>query len=166
VRSSRSREGKALKGTLEAKEIHDLLLHRYPILLVDRILEIEEGKRIVGLKNFTVNEPCLQGHFPGNPVVPGTVLIESMAQVGAILVARSDPATRGSLPYLVGLDRVRFRRPVLPGDQVICDLELLRRKKELWKVKGVAKVDGRIVMEAVFLAVLLPDPREGVKEEE
>jgi 3-hydroxyacyl-[acyl-carrier-protein] dehydratase len=147
-----------LKGTLEAKEIHELLLHRYPVLLVDRILEMEEGERIVGLKNFTVNEPYLQGHFPGNPVVPGTVLVESMAQVGAIFVARSDPATRGSLPYLVGLDRVRFRRPVLPGDQVIYELELLRRKKELWKVRGIAKVNGKIVMEAILLAVLLPPP--------
>ena len=145
-----------MKGTLEPKEIHELLMHRYPILLVDRILEMKEGERVVGLKNFTVNEPYLQGHFPGNPVVPGTVLIESMAQVGAILVARSNPATRGSLPYLVGLDRVRFRRPVLPGDQVIYDLELQRRKKELWKVKGIAKVNGKTVMEAVLLAVLLP----------
>ena len=145
-----------MKGTLEAKEIHELLLHRYPILLVDRILKMEEGERVVGMKNFTVNEPYFQGHFPANPVVPGTVLIESMAQVGAIFVASSDPATRGSLPYLVGLDRVRFRRPVLPGDQVIHDLELLRRKRELWKVKGIAKVNGKIVMEAILLAVLLP----------
>lgn len=152
-----------MKGILDSKEIHNLLLHRYPILLVDRILEMEEGRRIVGLKNFTVNEPYLQGHFPANPVVPGTVLIESMAQVGAIFVARSDPATRGSLPYLVGLDRVRFRRPVVPGDRVIHYLELLRRKKEFWKVKGIAKVDESVVMEAIVLAVLLPpSPKEEV----
>ncbi len=145
-----------MSGALEYKEIRELLLHRYPMLLVDRILEIVEGKRIVGLKNFTVNEPYFPGHFPGNPVVPGTVLIESMAQVGAIFVAKSRPSTRGSLPYLVGLDQVRFRSPVLPGDQVIHHVEFLRRKKDLWKVKGVAKVNDEVVMQAVLLAVLLP----------
>jgi 3-hydroxyacyl-[acyl-carrier-protein] dehydratase len=150
-----------LKGVLESREIQALLIHRYPILLVDRILELDVGKRVVGLKNFTVNEPYFPGHFPGHPVVPGTVMIESMAQVGAILVARSDPTTMGSLPYLVGLDRVRFRRPVIPGDQVIHQLDVLRRKKEVWKVGGIAKVNDEIVMEAVLLAVLLPEaPKE------
>jgi beta-hydroxyacyl-ACP dehydratase FabZ len=150
-----------LKGTFDFDEIQTLLLHRYPVLLVDRILEIEEGRRITGLKNFTISEPYFQGHFPGNPVVPGTVMIESMAQVGAIFVAKSDPANRGRLPYLVGLDRVRFRRPVFPGDQVIHHLELLRRKRQFWKVRGVAKVNGDKVMEAILLAVLLPpSPKE------
>ena len=147
-----------MAGILEFREIQELLRHRYPILLVDRILEIEEKKRIVGLKNFTVNEPYVPGHFPGNPVVPGTVLIESMAQVGAILVAKSVPSTREKTPYLVGLDQVRFRKPVLPGDRVIHHVEILRSKKDLWKVKGVAKVDNDVVMEAILLAVLLPSP--------
>ncbi len=145
-----------MKGILDFDQIQTLLLHRYPVLLVDRILEIDEGRRITGLKNFTINEPYFQGHFPGNPVVPGTVMIESMAQVGAIFVARSDPANRSRLPYLVGLDRVRFRRPVFPGDQVIHHLELLRRKRQFWKVRGIAKVGGNKVMEAILLAVLLP----------
>lgn len=147
-----------MSGVMEFREIQALLLHRHPILLVDRVLEIEEGKWIVGLKNFTVNEPYFPGHFPGNPIVPGTVLIESMAQVGALFVARSLPSMRGRIPYLVGLDHVRFRSPVVPGDQVIHYLDLLRRKKDLWKVRGVAKVDGKVVMEAVLLAVLLPPP--------
>lgn len=145
-----------MRGILECKEIQEMLLHRYPILLVDRILEFEAGKRIAGLKNFTVNESYFQGHFPGHPVVPGTVLIESMAQVGCILLARSEPALSGRLPYLVGLDQVRFRRPVVPGDQVIHTVETLRRKKNLCKVRGVARVDEKIVMEAVLMAVLLP----------
>ncbi len=145
-----------MSGVMEYREIQELLVHRHPVLLVDRVLEIEEGKGIVALKNFTVNEPYVPGHFPGNPIVPGTVLIESMAQVGALFVARSVPSVRGRVPYLVGLDQVRFRSPVLPGDQVIHHVELLRRKKDLWKVKGVARVDGKIVMEAVLLAVLLP----------
>lgn len=143
-----------MKAIMEAKDIHAFLLHRYPVLLVDRILKIEEGRRIVGLKNFTVNEPYIQGHFPGTPIIPGTVLIESMAQVGAIFAARTEPEEKTKLIYLVGLDRVRFRRPVLPGDQVIFELELLRRKRGIWKVKGEAKVEGHTVMEAIFLAAV------------
>ena len=145
-----------MKAILEAKDIQTMLLHRYPILLVDRILEIEEGRRIVGLKNFTVNEAFFNGHFPGNPIVPGTIMIEAMAQVGAIFVAQSATVNKEMLPYLVGLDRVRFRKPVLPGDQVIFDLEFLRRKMDTWKVKGIAKVDGKTVMTAVLLAVVIP----------
>ena len=143
-----------MNAIMEAKDIHRFLLHRYPILLVDRILEIEEGKSIVGLKNFTVNEPYLQGHFPGTPIVPGTILLEAMAQVGAIFAARTEGEEYGQLIYLVGLDRVRFRRPVLPGDQVRFHLELLRRKKNIWKVQGEAMVDGSVVMEAILLAAV------------
>ena len=148
---------------LNAQEIQALLLQRYPILLVDRILEIEVGKRIIGLKNFTVNEPYMQGHFPGNPVVPGTVLIEAMAQVGAIFVMRTEPDVEGKLLYLARLESVRFRVPVIPGDQVIFDLELLKRKKDVWKVKGIARVQETIVMEATILAVVLPDVQEEKK---
>lgn len=142
-----------MKPILEARDLLRLLPHRYPILLVDRILEIEEGKRIVGLKNFTANEPFLQGHFPGNPIVPGTVLIEAMAQVGALFVLTTDSQAKGGMLYLAGLDKVRFRRPVLPGDQVLFELDLLRRKKDTWKVKGTAKVADKTVMEAILLAV-------------
>ena len=152
-----------MKTTLNAREIQELLLQRYPILLVDRILDIIVGKRIVGLKNFTVNEPYMQGHFPGNPVVPGTILIEAMAQVGAIFVMETEPEAKGKLLYLARLEGVRFRIPVVPGDQVIFDLVLLKRKKDVWKVKGIAKVEGTTVMEATILAVVLPEILEEKK---
>jgi len=142
-----------LKPILEAKDVQKILPHRYPILLVDRILEIEKGKRIVGLKNFTVNESFLQGHFPGNPIVPGTILIEAMAQVGALFAHGTEFAAKGGTLYLAGLDAVRFRKPVLPGDQVLFELQLLRRKKDTWKVKGTARVGDKTVMEATLLAV-------------
>jgi len=143
-----------VKAILEAKEIQSLLLMRYPILYVDRILEIVIGQRIVGMKNFTVNEPFFVGHFPGHPIVPGTVLIEAMAQVGGIFVAQTEPEKCRKIMYLVGLDRVRFRRPVVPGDQVIFRLDLIKRRRDLWKVQGVATVEGKRVMDAVLLAAV------------
>ena len=143
-----------MKALLEAKDIQRLLLHRYPILYVDRILDIIKDKCVIGVKNFTVNEPFLQGHFPGNPIVPGTVLIEAMAQVGAIFVSQSEPDSKHKLIYLVGLDGVRFRQPVLPGDQVVFELSLLKRKQDIWKVKGTATVEEKLVMEAILLAAV------------
>ncbi len=143
-----------MKGILEARDIQSLLLMRYPILYVDRILEIVEGRRVVGVKNFTVNEPFFQGHFPGHPIVPGTVLIEAMAQVGGIFVARTEPEKGNHLMYLVGLDRVRFRRPVVPGDRVVFELDLLKRRRDIWKVQGVASVEGTRVMEAILIATV------------
>lgn len=142
-----------MKAVLEPRDVGRLLPHRYPILLVDRILEIEEGRRIVGLKNFTADEPFFQGHFPGNPIVPGTILVEAMAQVGALFVLGTKHSSKAGMLYLVGLDGVRFRRPVQPGDQVLFELELVRRKKDTWKVRGTARVGDSVVMEATLLAV-------------
>ncbi len=152
----RARERIPVKAILEARDIQQLLLMRYPILYVDRILEIEGGRRIVGVKNFTVNEPFFTGHFPGYPVVPGTVLIEAMAQVGGVFVSQCEAASAQKIMYLAGLDRVRFRKPVVPGDQVVFDLELLKRRREIWKVRGVASVEGERVMEAVLIAAVKP----------
>jgi len=143
-----------LKAILEAKDIQRLLLMKYPILYVDRILEIVKGQRVVGMKNFTVNEPFFEGHFPGHPIVPGTVLIEAMAQVGGIFVSQAEPEKSQKIMYLVGLDRVRFRRPVVPGDQVVFTLDLLKRRRDIWKVRGVASVEGTRVMEAILIAAV------------
>jgi len=152
-----------VKAILEAEEIQRLLLMQYPMLYVDRVLEIVEGRRVVGVKNFTVNEPFFTGHFPGHPIVPGTILVEAMAQVGGIFVARTEPEKSQKVMYLVGLDRVRFRRPVVPGDRVLFELDLIKRRRDIWKVKGVATVEGVRVMEAVLIAAVQSMGREGVQ---
>jgi 3-hydroxyacyl-[acyl-carrier-protein] dehydratase len=120
---------------------------------VDRILEIEEGRHIVGLKNVTINEPFFQGHFPGEPVMPGVLILEGMAQVGALLAYRSIPEAIGTkLVYFAGLDGVRFRRVVRPGDQVIFRLEIIKLKAKLSKMSGKAYVDDQLVAEAELMA--------------
>lgn len=143
----------AAQAALDIKDILAILPHRYPFVMVDRILEIEEGKHIVGLKNVTINEPFFQGHFPGEPVMPGVLLLEGMAQVGALLAYRSIPEAIGSkLVYFAGLDGVRFRRVVRPGDQVIFRLEILKLKAKLSKMAGKAYVDDQLVAEAELMA--------------
>ncbi|RUM29654.1 MAG: 3-hydroxyacyl-[acyl-carrier-protein] dehydratase FabZ [Aquifex sp.] len=138
---------------MDIQEIMNILPHRYPILLVDKILEIEEGKRIVGLKNVSVNEPVFQGHFPGFPLFPGVYILEAMAQVGGILMIKSLNLEIGKYAIVfAGIDGARFKRPVYPGDQLILELEVISLKKALSKMKGVAKVNGEIVAEATLLA--------------
>jgi len=139
--------------TLE--EIKRILPHRYPFLLVDRILSIELGQRIVGLKNVTANEPFFLGHFPHNPIMPGVLIIESMAQVGGILALLSTPEHLGNPEvYLMSLDKVRFRRPVVPGDQLIQEIQVLRPGKKFFKMVGKATVDSTLVAEAEFMAMI------------
>jgi UDP-3-O-[3-hydroxymyristoyl] N-acetylglucosamine deacetylase/3-hydroxyacyl-[acyl-carrier-protein] dehydratase len=136
------------------EDIMQVLPHRYPFLLVDRILEIEEGKRIVGLKNVTINEPFFQGHFPGHPIMPGVLIIESMAQVGGMLLMRSiaDPASK--VVYFMSLDNIKFRRPVKPGDQLRLELELLQLRGKTCRMRGVASVDGQVATEAEMAAIV------------
>jgi 3-hydroxyacyl-[acyl-carrier-protein] dehydratase len=140
-------------STMDIKEIVRLLPHRYPFLLVDRILEGEKGKSIVGLKNVSMNEPFFQGHFPSDPIMPGVLILEGMAQVGGILAFYSIPEMIGEkLIYFAGIDKVRFRRPVVPGDQLIYEMEVLKHKGKIWKMAGKARVDNDVVTEAEFMA--------------
>ncbi len=132
---------------LDINEIQNILPHRYPFLLVDRILEIEEGKRAVGIKNVSANEPFFQGHFPGYPVMPGVLIIEAMAQVGAVALL-SMPEYSGKLALFAGIDKARFRRQVVPGDQIVFEVELTRLRGKIGKGKGIAKVEGQVAAEA------------------
>jgi UDP-3-O-[3-hydroxymyristoyl] N-acetylglucosamine deacetylase/3-hydroxyacyl-[acyl-carrier-protein] dehydratase len=139
---------------LGIEEIMKVLPHRYPFLLVDRVLEIEAGKRIVGIKNVTINEPFFQGHFPGHPIMPGVLIIEAMAQVGGMLLmgAVADPEQK--VVYFTSLNNVKWRRPVKPGDQLRFELELLQVRGMMCKMHGLAKVDGEIVCEAEMGAMV------------
>lgn len=138
---------------MDILEIMQVLPHRYPLLLVDRILEIELGKRIVGLKNVSVNEPYFQGHFPGFPLMPGVYILEALAQVGGILMIKSLNLEIGKYAVVfAGIDDARFKKPVYPGDQLILELEVITLKKSLSKMKGTAKVDNQVVAEAVLYA--------------
>jgi 3-hydroxyacyl-[acyl-carrier-protein] dehydratase len=138
---------------MDILEIMQILPHRYPLLLVDRILEIEPGKRIVGLKNVSINEPYFQGHFPGFPLMPGVYILEALAQVGGILMIKSLNLEVGKYAVVfAGIDDARFKKPVYPGDQLILELEVITLKKSLSKMKGTAKVDNQVVAEAILYA--------------
>ena len=136
-------------------DIMKFLPHRYPFILVDRILELEPGKRVKALKNVTINEPFFQGHFPRNPIMPGVLILEAMAQAGGVLVIESlPPEKRGSLVYFMGIDKARFRQPVVPGDQLIFDIEIIKSRGRAAKLAGVASVDGKRVAEAEVMATI------------
>ncbi len=138
---------------LDINEIMQILPHRFPFLLVDRITEMEPGKRIVGLKNVTINEPFFPGHFPGHPVMPGVLIIEAMAQVGGILAyLSSDEATRNKVTYFMGIDNARFRKPVTPGDQLRLELAVTMNRRGIWGFNGKAFVADKLVAEADLMA--------------
>ena len=141
---------------IDINRIMEMIPHRYPILLVDRILDIELGKSAVGLKNVTFNEPHFQGHFPAHPIMPGVLIIEAMAQTSAILVVETlQGDTAGKLVYFMSIDEARFRKPVVPGDSVHIHVEVIRSRGNVWKFKGQAIVDGQVCSEAVYSAMIM-----------
>src|SRR3990172_317183 len=141
---------------MDIHQIQAMLPHRYPFLLVDKILEIEPGKRVVGLKNVTINEVFFQGHFPGQPIMPGVLVIEAMAQVGGILLMRTlSINAEKKLFYFTGIERAKFRRPVLPGDQLKFEVDLVRLRSRNCKMRACAYVEGKLVAEAELSCVVV-----------
>jgi len=147
-------------GVLDVEAVREILPHRYPLLLVDRILELEPGRRAVGLKNVTINEEFFNGHFPGQAIMPGVLVVEAMAQVGGVLML-SLPEHRHKLAYLGGFDKVRFRKPVVPGDTLITEVEVLRFRGSVGKVRVVGRVNGQVVAEAEMIFALVERRKNG-----
>lgn len=150
-------DGALDKSAMDILEIQKHIPHRYPFLLVDRILELEKGRRAVGIKNVTMNEPFFSGHFPGRPIMPGVLVIEGMAQVGAVLWSASVDTPREEPPryfYFAAIDNVKFRRPVYPGDQIRYELQMVNLRGRLCKLRGHAYVDGQVVVEGDLIAML------------
>jgi len=142
-----------MESTYDIQGIMELLAHRYPFLLIDRVLNVVPGDTIAALKNVTINEPFFQGHFPGRPVMPGVLIIEAMAQAGGILAHLTGSVEqRKRLIYFMGMDKVRFRKPVVPGDQIIFEAKILKLRSKAAKMSGTATVDNQLVAEAELMA--------------
>ena len=155
VRAIERTTARVAPAVMGIQEILGVLPHRFPFLLVDRILEIETGKRIVGIKNVTMNEPFFPGHFPDHPVMPGVLIVEAMAQTGGMLLLDQVNDTEGKIVYFMSIDGVKFRRPVIPGDQLRFELEMLKFRGKTCRMKGVAYVEGQIVAEAEMMAAIV-----------
>ena len=142
-----------MESTYDIQGIMELLAHRYPFLLIDRVNEVVPGDKITALKNVTINEPFFQGHFPGRPIMPGVLIIEAMAQAGGILAYLTGSAEqRSRLIYFMGMDKVRFRKPVVPGDQILFNAKIIKFRSKAAKMSGIATVDNQMVAEAELMA--------------
>lgn len=138
---------------IDIREIQNHLPHRYPFLMVDRILELDKGTKAVGIKNVTVNEPFFMGHFPGNPIMPGVLIVEALAQLAGLLAFLS--GIQGDAVYFMSIEKAKFRKPVVPGDQLRLEITTLHQRANVWKFSGNARVDEKIVAEAEFTAMVL-----------
>jgi len=146
---------KKMEKPYDIRQIMNILPHRYPFILVDRILELLPGEKIRGLKNVTINEPFFQGHFPTTPIMPGVLIIEAMGQVGGVLAFASRPEEKqAEIIYFMGMDKVRFRKPVVPGDQLIIEVKMLKQRQKAVKMQGIATIDGNLVAEAEMMAMI------------
>ena len=142
-----------MNKAFDIQEIMKLLPHRYPFIMIDRILELAPGEKVVALKNVTINEPFFQGHFPENPIMPGVLIIEAMGQAGAVLAAKSlEQEPHGSLIYFMGMDKVKFRKPVTPGDQLRFEVKFLKQRRNVFRMSGTAYVDKNVVAQAELMA--------------
>ncbi|HAP39467.1 MAG: 3-hydroxyacyl-ACP dehydratase FabZ [Nitrospira sp.] len=150
-------------SVMDSVEIQSILPHRYPFLLVDRIRELDPDRRIVGIKNVTINEPFFQGHFPGRPVMPGVLILEALAQVGGVLAFKSLGSVGRPVVYLTGIDAAKFRKPVVPGDILRLEVDVLKKRAPFWKMQGKAFVDTELVCEAEVTAMVTDEKPAGAQ---
>lgn len=141
--------------TVDIDEIMEMIPHRYPFLLIDRVVDVVVGMSAVGIKNVSINEPFFQGHFPGHPIMPGVLIVEAMAQTSAVLVIETTGKKTGSVVYFMTVDQARFRKPITPGDQVRLVVAKLRNRGNVWKFRGEAFVDGNLMAEATYSAMIV-----------